>query len=189
MKFSTGAAVLATVIAVATGGCRYDKANDGKDGKDGLNGVSDMDSEVSSGLDNLQQIPLSDLANGGKSFKDRGYALCTDVNFEPVYFGFDATVIKPDQLGKVEAVARHLQENPDRVVSIEGNCDERGSNEYNLSLGEDRAIIISNFLSQNGISRDRMETISRGETNPAVEGTGEAVWSQNRRGEFVIWKK
>ena len=58
-----------------------------------------------------------------------------------------------------------------------------------MSLGEDRAIIISNFLAQNGIARERMETISRGETNPAAEGTGESVWSKNRRGEFVIWKK
>ena len=106
-----------------------------------------------------------------------------------MYFGFDATAIRPEELGKVEAVAAHLAANPARVVSIEGNCDERGSNEYNMSLGEDRAIIIGNFLAQNGISRDRIETVSRGETNPAVEGSGESVWSRNRRGEFVIMQK
>ena len=130
---------------------------------------------------------LSDLASG--SFKDRGYTQCTDVSFAPVYFRFDATKIEESELAKVEAVARHLADNPDRVVTIEGNCDERGSNEYNLSLGDDRAIIISNYLASNGIARNRMETVSRGETNPAVEGHGESAWSQNRRGEFIIWKK
>ena len=198
MKFSTGLAALAAAFALAAGGCRYDKANNGSDGADGANGADDangggfdMSADVSSldAADALQGGSLADLAGSVKSFKDRGYALCTDVSFEPVYFGFDATAIRPDQLDKVEAVARHLADNPDRVVSIEGNCDERGSNEYNLSLGEDRAIVISNFLAQNGVGRDRMETISRGETNPAVEGSGEAAWSKNRRGEFVVWKK
>lgn len=197
MKFSTIMAVFAVAIGVVASGCRYDKAKggagEGADGASdiaGANGV-DVDSQVSEDeyADSIAGGSLDDLANSGKSFKDRGYALCTDVNFEPVYFGFDATAIQPAELGKVEAVASHLAANPGRVVTIEGNCDERGSNEYNLSLGEDRAIIISNFLAQNGISRDRIETVSRGETNPAVEGHGESAWSKNRRGEFIIWQK
>ena len=193
MKFSMTMAATAVAVAVLAGGCRYDKAStddnegDANASKDltaeqGVDVKADVDESATSGS-------LADLAAAGKSFKDRGYALCTDVSFTPVYFAFDATSIRPEELGKIEAVARHLLDNPDRVVSIEGNCDERGSNEYNMSLGEDRAIIISNFLAQNGIARERMETISRGETNPAAEGTGESVWSQNRRGEFVIWKK
>ena len=199
MKFSTSIAVLSVTLAVATCGCRYNKASGGGDDADvaGPSDVAaqqglDIDSTVTDAnvnSDDMTGGTVDDLANAGKSFKDRGYALCTDVSFAPVYFAFDATAIAPDELGKVEAVARHLADNPDRVVTIEGNCDERGSNEYNMSLGEDRAIIISNFLAQNGIARDRMETISRGETNPAVEGSGESVWSQNRRGEFIIWKK
>jgi len=198
MKFSTSIAVLSVTLAVATCGCRYNKASGGAGDADvatpsdlaSQQGL-DIDSTVTDANagDDLTSGSVDDLANAGKSFKDRGYALCTDVSFAPVYFAFDATAIAPDELGKVEAVARHLADNPDRVVTIEGNCDERGSNEYNMSLGEDRAIIISNFLSQNGITRDRMETVSRGETNPAVEGQGEAAWSQNRRGEFIIWKK
>jgi len=193
MKFSMSMAATAVAVAVLASGCRYDKASADDNGGDansskdlaaeqGVDVKADVDESATSGS-------LSDLEKAGKSFKDRGYALCTDVNFTPVYFAFDATSIRPEELGKIEAVARHLLDNPDRVVSIEGNCDERGSNEYNMSLGEDRAIIISNFLAQNGIARERMETISRGETNPAAEGTGESVWSQNRRGEFVIWKK
>ncbi len=197
MKFSTCMAVLSVSIAVVASGCRYNKADGADTEADVASDIPaqkgvDIDSQVDEtdiAADSLEGGSLDELDNAGKSFKDRGYALCTDVSFAPVYFGFDATSIRPDELGKVEAVARHLADNPDRVVSIEGNCDERGSNEYNMSLGEDRAIIISNFLAQNGIARDRMETISRGETNPAVEGSGESVWSQNRRGEFIIWKK
>ena len=86
-------------------------------------------------------------------------------------------------------MAKHLKDNPDRVVSIEGNCDERGSTEYNVSLGENRALIAKNYLVQNDIADSRIKTVSRGEENPAVEGTGESVWSQNRRDEFFIYKK
>ena len=200
MKFSTCMAALMVSLACVTTGCRYDKANDGAgEGAEGdavAMGATDLNAEtdISStdgemALDNAQGGGIDDLANAGKSFKDRGYKLCTDVAFAPVYFGFDATSIKPEELAKVEAVARHLADNPKRVVTIEGNCDERGSNEYNLSLGDDRAIIIGNFLAQNGITRDRIETVSRGETNPAVAGSGESAWAQNRRGEFIIWER
>ncbi len=197
MKFSTMAILMAS-LALATVGCRYNKANGGAgEGADGdefaaqgsdLNAGSDIaTTDDSLSMDDVEGGSLADLS--GKSFKDRGYKLCTDVAFAPVYFGFDATSIKPDELAKVEAVARHLADNPRRVVTIEGNCDERGSNEYNLSLGDDRAIIIGNFLAQNGITRDRIETVSRGESNPAVAGSGEGAWSQNRRGEFIIWER
>ena len=194
MKFSTCMAVFAVTLAVATCGCRYNKVNGGAgDGSETDLATSGVDVGTETDIatsDEALQIGggnISDLASG--SFKDRGYTQCTDVSFAPVYFRFDATKIEESELAKVEAVARHLADNPDRVVTIEGNCDERGSNEYNLSLGDDRAIIISNYLASNGIARNRMETVSRGETNPAVEGHGESAWSQNRRGEFIIWKK
>lgn len=188
MKLQTIMALFAVSLAVLASGCRYNKAKSGAAGTDdGLanGGTSEIESNVDETA--IQSGSIDDLTK--KSFKDRGYALCSDVNFEPVYFAFDATAIKPDELGKIEAVAKHLADNPDRVVTIEGNCDERGSNEYNVTLGEDRAIMVANFLGQNGISADRYETVSRGETNPAVAGSGEEAWSKNRRGEFIIWKK
>ena len=194
MKFSTCMAVFAVTLAVATCGCRYNKVNGGAgDGSETDLATSGVDVGTETDIATSDEAlaigggNLSDLASG--SFKDRGYTQCTDVSFAPVYFRFDATKIEESELAKVEAVARHLADNPDRVVTIEGNCDERGSNEYNLSLGDDRAIIISNYLASNGIARNRMETVSRGETNPAVEGHGESAWSKNRRGEFIIWKK
>lgn len=188
MKLQTILALFAVSLAVLASGCRYNKAKSGSgagEGLDGQGGEIGLESMVDQ--DTIAGGNIEDLSK--KSFKDRGYALCTDVSFEPVYFAFDATAIKPDELGKIEAVAKHLADNPDRVVTIEGNCDERGSNEYNVTLGEDRAIMVANFLGQNGISADRVETVSRGETNPAVAGSGEESWSKNRRGEFIIWKK
>ena len=172
MKIQIVLTVFALAFALLASGCRYNKSGVG--GDDGLGGSgSDISSEVSS----------------GKSFKDRGYTRCTDVEFAPVYFGFDATAINPDELGKIEAVAKHLADNPDRVVTVEGNCDERGSNEYNVVLGQNRALMVVNFLGQNGVSAERSEATSRGETNPVAIGQGEEFWSQNRRGDFIIWKK
>ncbi len=185
MKFQTIMAVCAVTLAVMASGCRYSKVNSGAGADDANGGASDISSTVDT--QEIQDGLVDDLSK--KSFKDRGYTKCTDVDFQPVYFAFDATAIRPEELSKVEAVAKHLADNPDRVVSIEGNCDERGSNEYNVTLGEDRAIMVSNYLGQNGIAADRIETISRGETNPAVDGSGESVWAKNRRGEFIIWKK
>ena len=181
MKFSTITAVLAAALCVA--GCRYDKANKGAG--------SGADGDAA----NAQDITAADDAQSGSigsasegKFEDL-YTRCTDVNFEPVYFGFDSTVVPQGELGKIDAVAQHLTSRTDRVVVVEGNCDERGSNEYNMSLGENRAIIVRNYLVQSGISADRIQTRSYGEEKPAVDGHDESAWSLNRRGEFAIYQK
>ena len=195
MKFSTILAVLSVSLAVATCGCRYDKANGGKGatGADDSASAVDIDSEnkdiaIDDGA-GAQAGSLSDIANAGAGDFEKLYTRCNDVNFAPVYFGFDSTVVLQGELGKIDAVAQHLADNANRVVVVEGNCDERGSNEYNMSLGENRAIIIRNYLVNNGITADRIQTRSYGEEKPAVEGQGEAAWSKNRRGEFAIFQK
>lgn len=180
MKFSTMMTVFALALCVA--GCKYDKAAKGAGGDDAALGQ-----DISTGSDISSQEGLISGASEGK-FEDL-YTRCTDVDFAPVYFGFDSTVVPQGELGKIDAVVQHLNSKSDRVVVVEGNCDERGSNEYNIPLGENRAIMVANYLGQNGISSDRIETVSRGETNPAVAGSGEESWSKNRRGEFIIWKK
>ena len=180
MKFSTIMVVFALAFAFASAGCRYDKAGKGADSAGAGEGEG-MDISSSS-----QEGSLSDMSEG--KFEDL-YTRCTDVSFEPVYFSFDSTVVPQGELGKIDAVAQHLTEKTDRVVVVEGHCDERGSNEYNMSLGENRAIIIRNYLVQNGISADRIQTRSYGEEKPAVVGSGESAWSRNRRGEFAIFQK
>ena len=178
MKFATMTAVLAAALCMT--GCRYDKA--GKGGDDGAGTAQDI-----SALDDASQGGTIGSASEGK-FEDL-YTRCTDVNFEPVYFGFDSSVVPQGELGKIDAVAQHLQSRTDRVVVVEGNCDERGSNEYNMALGENRAIIVRNYLVQNGIAADRIQTRSYGEEKPAVEGHDESAWARNRRGEFAIYQK
>ena len=182
MKFSTMTAVFAAALCVA--GCRYDKA--GKAGKGDVADAQDISASESS-LNDAQQTGSIAGASEGK-FEDL-YTRCTDVNFEPVYFGFDSTVVPQGELGKIDAVVSHLKSRSDRVVVVEGNCDERGSNEYNMALGENRAIIVRNYLVQSGIAADRIQTRSYGEEKPAVDGHDESAWRLNRRGEFAIYQK
>ena len=189
MVLSAGVAAMAFLI----GGCRYDKAANGDfstagdSGADALAG-QDIANEATDVGSLASEGSLDDLEAAGKSFADL-YPRCTDVNFTPVYFAFDSTVVPPAQLPKIDAVVRHLIDRRDRVVIVEGHCDERGSNEYNLSLGENRAIIIRNYLVQSGIAAERIQTRSFGAESPAVDGHDESAWSQNRRGEFAIYQK
>ena len=188
MKFSTIMAVFAVALAVVATGCKYDKSGKGAgDGSADGQDVSTQDINGDGmGASNAQSGNLSGLAEG--KFEDL-YTRCTDVNFAPVYFGFDSTVIPSGEFGKIDAVVQHLTARTDRVVVIEGNCDERGSNEYNMSLGENRAVILRNYMVQNGITADRIQTRSYGSEKPALDGHDESAWSRNRRGEFVIYQK
>ena len=183
MKFSTIMAVFAVTLAVVATGCKYDKAGKGGAGDDAKG--SDISSEENAG--NGAESGSIASASEGK-FEDL-YTRCTDVDFAPVYFGFDSTVVPQGELGKIDAVAQHLTQKTDRVVVVEGNCDERGSSEYNMTLGENRAIIIRNYLVQNGITADRIQTRSYGSEKPAVDGHDESAWAKNRRGEFAIFQK
>ena len=181
MKFSTILAVFAVALSVVSTGCKYDKAGKGGAGADGVGGSDITGQDISGETGSIAG------ASEGK-FEDL-YTRCTDVDFAPVYFGFDSTVVPQGELGKIDAVAQHLTDKTDRVVVVEGNCDERGSSEYNMSLGENRAIIIRNYLVQSGIAADRIQTRSYGAEKPAVDGHDESAWAKNRRGEFAIFQK
>lgn len=110
------------------------------------------------------------------------------VSFEPVYFGYDSSQLAPGEVTKIEHVAQHLLQNGGQVLVVEGHCDERGSNEYNLSLGEQRANSIRTYLINLGVSGERVQTRSFGEEKPALQGHDESAWRLNRRGEFVAYK-
>ena len=191
MKFSKTMMAVVGALALTVVGCKYD---DAADGDAALNGDGAGKSGLASGMDvdTVENAPVTDesgMAATEVPFdKDPNYVRCTDVEFEPVFFGFDASNLAPSELAKIEAVAQHLKDNADRVVIVEGNCDERGSNEYNLSLGDLRAISIRDYMATLGIAAARMQTKSYGEEKPAVTGSGENVWAQNRRGEFAIFK-
>ena len=194
MKCSTVMAIVCCgALALAVTGCKYDDANGGDDvattaevatdGDDSANAAKDIGTEGG----NADETALSSVT--GLPFdQDPHYTRCTDVDFVPVYFAFDASQLAPSELAKIEAVAQHLQAKPNRVVIVEGNCDERGANEYNLSLGELRAISIRDYLVTLGIDAQRIQTKSYGEEKPAVAGHDESAWSKNRRGEFAVYQ-
>ncbi len=102
-----------------------------------------------------------------------------------VHFDFDSSVVKAGEKPNVEAVAGQLKSNPAWAVRVEGNCDERGTEEYNRSLGERRALALREDLIQLGIDPARVDTVSYGEDKPLAVGHDEAAWKQNRRGDFV----
>lgn len=103
-----------------------------------------------------------------------------------VYFDFDSAVIKTSEKSKIAGVADYLKSNATASVEVEGHCDERGTEEYNRSLGERRALAVREELALLGIDPKRLYTISFGEDRPAVDGHDESAWSRNRRGEFVL---
>ena len=123
-------------------------------------------------------------ANGG-AYTDGFGARIAGVNFEPVYFSFDQNIIRQSEEHKLKAVADYLKGNAKAGIVIEGNCDSRGTTEYNRNLGEKRAIAAKTFLMAAGIAENRIKTISYGEERPAVQGEDEAAHTQNRRDEFV----
>lgn len=103
-----------------------------------------------------------------------------------VFFDFDKSVIKPEGQQTLQRQAQWLQKYPNVTVTIEGHCDDRGTREYNLALGERRATAVRNALVALGVQANRIKTISYGKERPAVLGDNEAAWAQNRRGVTVI---
>lgn len=105
---------------------------------------------------------------------------------EAIYFDFDKYVIKPEGREALKRNAEWLQKNPGKKVVVEGNCDERGTNEYNMALGQRRADAAAKFLTDLGIAKDRVGTVSYGEEKPVCKDANEACWSKNRRDDFIV---
>jgi len=97
--------------------------------------------------------------------------------------------VKQDGFADLEAHARYLAQHPSASVRLEGHADERGTREYNIALGERRAKAVERLLIVNGASTSQVETISYGEEKPAVLGSGEQSWAQNRRVELIYNKR
>jgi peptidoglycan-associated lipoprotein len=103
-----------------------------------------------------------------------------------VYFDFDSSALTADTEGTLMRQAAFLNANPALTVTIEGHCDERGTREYNLALGERRATAARDFLLAQGVDSARIRTISYGKERPAVVGSNESAWAKNRRSATVI---
>jgi peptidoglycan-associated lipoprotein len=103
-----------------------------------------------------------------------------------IFFDFDKYDIRPEDAKTLDANASWLKANPNQLVLIEGHCDERGTNEYNLALGERRAKAAMNYLVSQGVQASRITIISYGEERPTCTDKNEGCWSKNRRSHFLV---
>jgi peptidoglycan-associated lipoprotein len=133
---------------------------------------------------NIPGMPIAENSNWDpRDYVADPAALAADT----VHFAFDSAVVRASEQTYVQAVAAYLTANPNDKLMIEGNCDERGTEEYNRSLGERRALALREALSALKIETQRVRTISYGKDKPVDPGHDEAAWSKNRRGDFVIY--
>lgn len=105
--------------------------------------------------------------------------------FKPIYFAYDQSTLSPEGQSTLQEIGKLMKEVPEITARVEGHADERGTNEYNLALGERRAMAVQDYLGSYGVQKSRLQTISYGEEKPAVMGADESTWSKNRRVEFT----
>ena len=106
-------------------------------------------------------------------------------NVKDVYFDYDRADVRGDQQAAIQADAQFLSQHPNVSFTVEGHCDERGSTEYNIALGDKRATAVKSALIAAGVNASRIKTISYGKEKPFCSESNEACWQQNRRGHFV----
>ena len=141
-------------------------------------GSSSSESDVSS-EGTITETPGSGIVSGSQE------DLIVNVG-DRVFFGYDSSDLDSDALELLQDQVAWLKQNSDVTVTIEGHCDERGTREYNLALGEKRAQAVKNYLIGLGINPDRVSTISYGKERPAVVGSNDGAWAQNRRSVTIV---
>lgn len=186
MKFSTKLLVLVFSATLLTAcGSDDEELTDGTQNSEaGINDAS------TSGLNNGSGVSGSGFSNGygknggnglGPEFSDPNSPLSK----QTIYFQLDSSQVRQDFVPVVAAHAQYLAANPGQRVVLEGHCDERGSREYNIALGEQRAKSVANMLKLQGVGEGQVEVVSYGEEKPAALGHDEDSWQLNRRVEVV----
>jgi peptidoglycan-associated lipoprotein len=134
--------------------------------------------------------PVKPTETGGGAASNRDFISMTPnediLKSQTVYFDFDKSSIRSSEQPKLSEVANYLRSNAGNCVRVAGNCDERGTEEYNRSLGERRALAAREALVGMGVDPSRIDTVSYGEDKPAVQGHDESAYSKNRRDEFIV---
>ena len=163
--------VICAVVACGTG-CTGKKVD--------IGGFDDDLSLDGFGTDGTYALP-------GARFDENGVRI-QGVSFDNVMFGYDSFQIANSEIVKIEQVSEYMSSNKDVKLVLEGNCDERGSREYNISLGEYRALAVRAHMIGLGVDGNNIQTRSYGEENPADTGHDESAWGANRRVEFALYK-
>jgi len=166
LRTITAVAVIALLIV--SSGCRGPRGS--QDGELGINTTLIGDSP----------LPGGDFASE--------LTRITDVRFQTIGFAYDSFKIAPSEIAKIEKVAAYMRVNRAARLVAEGHCDERGSKDYNLSLGENRALAVRAYLVELGIPSAHIQTKSYGEEQPADPRHNESAWRVNRRVEFALYR-
>ncbi len=136
------------------------------------------------GVSSASTPPRSELVKPPPAPKE--VAELPPLDFGPIYYELDSATLRPDSRELLERVAEALRPRPEVRVTISGHTCELGTTEYNLALGQRRAAAARDYLVKLGADRDRIAIVSYGEERPAEMGSGESVWSKNRRSEFTV---
>ncbi len=129
-----------------------------------------------------QGSPPSAIENGGEPHAAADAAK----PFDPIYFAFNSDQVESNDRDKLSSVAQYLAEHDDAELTISGHCDDRGTPEYNLALGDRRAQAVKAYLKRLGTESTRINVVSYGAERPAIIGGGEEAWARNRRDEFHV---
>ena len=175
-RLTSAAAVAMLLVALAFLGCSSKKNQPGAGGPGGLNGPGGMGE---SGMGPGGGSSLSKLQKGTLGEGDQG-------PLKDIHFGYNDYTIQPQDNDILRANADWLQQNRTSRVQVEGHCDDRGSEEYNIALGAKRAQAAKDYLQTLGIDAGRISTISYGKELPVCQDHTEDCWSQNRRDHFAV---
>ncbi|HGX94284.1 MAG TPA: peptidoglycan-associated lipoprotein Pal [Candidatus Tenderia sp.] len=181
--FAKGLAVLLSVAVLW--GCSSKTSELDSDTADAAASGTDSSAAVEvSGADSGTEISgaeISGMSAGNAITADPFNDPANLLSTQTIYFDFDRSDIKADARAVIEAHARYLADNPNVRVTLEGHTDERGTREYNLALGERRAVAVRQMMALLGVSSRQIDVVSYGEEKPAVLGHDESAWSKNRR--------
>ncbi|HOC56785.1 MAG TPA: OmpA family protein [Verrucomicrobiota bacterium] len=187
-----GLLVIGLVLTIAASGCRKKPVNTtllpgsraGRVADDSMGGLKDGD-RLDLGANAFGKTGEG-IAFGAAGEHQGWLEDAQTLKTETVYFDFDSSAIRSSERPKVSAVADYLKANAAKAVRVEGNCDERGTEEYNRALGERRALAVREELVRLGIAPTRVDTISYGKDKPLDPGHNESAWRVNRRDDFIV---
>lgn len=187
--------MIGVVAMMFMGGCLFMMTSCAKKQVGVSEGVAPTEEEVEEKVavkeEPVKEEVVEELTEEEKAKQRRAAQLAEAVStFESrnIYFDFDKSVLKPEAKAILKQKAAFLRDNPEYSVLIAGHCDERGTEEYNLALGERRANSAKEYLMALGISEDRIKTISYGELRPADPASNPTAWAKNRRDTFTLFQ-
>ncbi len=183
--------ILMFILTLLTaGGCGKEVIPSFKpEGRSMSRSIPYQDDEALLGEESLENVGKNDIYGSNPSMESEEYKQefgRSTAPLLPVYFDFDREDIRSDQVERIMNNGSYLMENPATRIMVAGNCDERGTAEYNMGLGERRAIQAKQYLVKMGIAEDRIRTVSFGDEMPLFQDSNEWSWARNRRDDFII---